>query len=441
MPQTLATPLDLNEHTFFAITSDSHWIKPSILFSKSQQVSARYHIFAANPARIELLSNTSDIDKLKRYPSETPTNSQITPFTTGWIGYFDYVQNLATDPKDAIKGEFHYHDWSLIFDRKEQTCTLYSQLSATKHKALQLKIEGLVIQTNSEHRTANTNFECSSFEPIWSKTEYQSAFKQVQDYLKAGDCYQINLTQPHQARYSGDIKRCINRIANQLSPEFAAYFEAEEATLLSASPERFIEIQNGIIETKPIKGTIKSSDHPDSCQQDLINQLSNSEKDKAENLMIVDLLRNDLGKIADVGSVNVEKLFDIESHPYVHHMVSTIKAIKTENVSNPEAILSCFPGGSITGAPKKRAMEIINELEAMPRSAYCGSLGYFSDNGRCDFNILIRTLEFKPVDDTGTGEVYCWGGGGITIASEMESEYQESLDKITKLMKLIESQS
>lgn len=434
MPHSpLTTIIHLSEQAFFNVSQNSTWTKPSILFSKSQQLSARFHIFSANPTKTEHLSHISDSDKLTQAPISSRNEPDL-PFSTGWIGYFAYPQTLASTPTDQIHGEFHYYNWSLVFDREKQICYLNSQLSSDKHEALQLKIEKLAQQPDPK-----TEFKCSSFEPIWSKSEYQSAFERVQDYLKAGDCYQINLTQPHQAQYSGEIKQCINSVATHLSPDFAAYFETEEATILSASPERFIEIQDSIIETKPIKGTIKSSDHPDSCQQELINQLSNSEKDKAENLMIVDLLRNDLGKISDTGSVNVEKLFDIESHPYVHHMVSTIKAKKTKGISNPEAILSCFPGGSITGAPKKRAMEIINELEAMPRSAYCGSLGYFSDNGRCDFNILIRTLEFKPTNETGTGQVYCWGGGGITVASEMESEYQESLDKVTKLMKIIES--
>jgi para-aminobenzoate synthetase component 1 len=201
---------------------------------------------------------------------------------------------------------------------------------------------------------------------------------------------------------------------------------------VSVSPERFISIDaSGLIEAKPIKGTIKRS-ASESEDAALINELKNSSKNQAENLMIVDLLRNDLSMSAKAGSVKVDKLFELESHPNVHHLVSTISAELDANTLAKDAITNAFPGGSITGAPKKRAMEIIEELEVQPRSLYCGSFGYFSDSGNADFNILIRSLEFRE------NTITCWGGGGITVDSDCAEEYEESLTKIRRIMETIE---
>ena len=218
-----------------------------------------------------------------------------------------------------------------------------------------------------------------------------------------------------------------------LNPSYSCYFEGRDCELVSVSPERFISIDaNGRLEAKPIKGTIKRSTDP--VQDQLyIDELKNSAKNQAENLMIVDLLRNDLSMSAQPNSVKVEKLFELETHPNVHHLVSTISAQLKSDLTPAEAIANAFPGGSITGAPKKRAMEIIDELEAQPRSLYCGSFGYYSDTGNVDFNILIRSVEFR------NGEMTCWGGGGITVDSDCEEEYEESLTKVRKIMDVVEA--
>jgi para-aminobenzoate synthetase component 1 len=160
--------------------------------------------------------------------------------------------------------------------------------------------------------------------------------------------------------------------------------------------------------------------------------LFNSSKDRAENLMIVDLLRNDLGKACEPGSIQVEKLFDIESFANVHHLVSTIKGKLANDQSNLDLLKACFPGGSITGAPKRRAMQIINELETVQRSIYCGSIGYISRCGHMDSNIAIRTILAEA------GTLHCWGGGGIVADSIADSEYQESLTKVQKLLDKLE---
>ena len=202
--------------------------------------------------------------------------------------------------------------------------------------------------------------------------------------------------------------------------------------IMSFSPERFLSYDNEIVETKPIKGTRPVSQDKE-INNRALEELASSYKEKAENLMIVDLLRNDLGKNCEFGSVKVTKLFDIETFANVHHLVSTVQG-KIPNTSDIfKLIKGCFPGGSITGAPKIRAMQIINELEPDNRGIYCGSIGYISSNGNTDLNIAIRTV--AATND----KLFFWGGGGIVYDSEVESEYKETLDKIKPLLKIFEN--
>ena len=201
--------------------------------------------------------------------------------------------------------------------------------------------------------------------------------------------------------------------------------------MLSTSPERFISLNNGQVETKPIKGTIRRSvfAYEDKA---LAGQLLESEKDRAENLMIVDLLRNDIGKNCEIGSVAVPKLFALETFATVHHLVSTVTGRLARGRHALDLLRDCFPGGSITGAPKLRAIQIIEELEPHRRSVYCGAIGYVGFDGNMDTNIAIRTLVQHG------GEVRCWAGGGIVADSDMESEYRECFAKIASLLKLFE---
>ena len=194
--------------------------------------------------------------------------------------------------------------------------------------------------------------------------------------------------------------------------------------MLSFSPEQFIQVKGREITSKPIKGTSSKRIEKISKQG---SSLKESAKDRAENLMIVDLIRNDLSKVCEIGSVNVPKLFDIEQHGHLEHMVSTVQGTLEPNGDPFSALVSCFPGGSITGAPKKRAMEIIDELEQFPRSAYCGSMFYISDSGRLDSNILIRTIVYDRK------RYFCWAGGGIVNDSKADSEYRECLEKVRHL--------
>ena len=300
----------------------------------------------------------------------------------------------------------------------------------------------------------------------WSKRDYQQAFDRTQDYLEQGDCYQINLTQT----WSGYLPRkddanqqplalidYLPALHHNTKAPFAGYLSVDGASvehvdtfnhsfeLLSCSPELFFTFTKDkatnkhYILTKPIKGTMPrgSTDKQDESYK---QQLVDSEKDRAENVMIVDLLRNDLGKYAKIGSVKVPQLFAIESFSNVHHMVSTITAeLKAD--THPLAVLfGSLPAGSITGTPKKRAVEIIAELESSPRGAYCGTMGYMNFDGSGQWNVLIRTLQANASSNNASVKerpINLWAGGGITVASDCDAEYQECLDKVGNLLAVL----
>ncbi|MEH8159889.1 aminodeoxychorismate synthase component I [Aeromonas veronii] len=260
-----------------------------------------------------------------------------------------------------------------------------------------------------------------------SRAEYGEKFARIQEYLAAGDCYQINLTQRFSAPYQGDEWQAYCLLATANKAPFSAFIRLPESALLSLSPERFLLLDGRHIETKPIKGTRPR--HPDpAIDRQVAQELAQADKDRSENLMIVDLLRNDIGRVSRPGSVSVPHLFAVESFPAVHHLVSTIHGELDARWQGVDLLRACFPGGSITGAPKIRAMEIIEELEPQRRNAYCGSIGYLSQHGRMDTSICIRTLIAE------TGRLHCWAGGGIIADSDVDSEYQETYDKVARIL-------
>lgn len=260
-----------------------------------------------------------------------------------------------------------------------------------------------------------------------SRAEYGEKFTRIQEYLAAGDCYQINLTQRFSAPYQGDEWQAYCLLAAANKAPFSAFIRLPDSALLSLSPERFLLLDGRHIETKPIKGTRPR--HPDpATDQQVARELAQADKDRSENLMIVDLLRNDIGRVSRPGSVSVPHLFMVESFPAVHHLVSTIHGELDARWQGVDLLRACFPGGSITGAPKIRAMAIIEELEPQRRNAYCGSIGYLSQHGRIDTSICIRTLIAEA------GRLHCWAGGGIIADSDADSEYQETYDKVARIL-------
>ncbi len=272
-----------------------------------------------------------------------------------------------------------------------------------------------------------------AFQPQLSADQYSAAFDRLKAYIVAGDCYQANLAIPFVGRFCGEPLQAYLRLRQGSRSPFSAFFDTGDAQVLSLSPERFVSVNEREVVTQPIKGTRKRSLDPKIDKQ-RSDELQNSEKDRAENLMIVDLLRNDLGSLCETGSVQTRELFKLHSFSQVHHLISTITGILPKGVSAFALLKRCFPGGSITGAPKIRAMQIIAELEPLPRSVYCGSVMYCDYRGRMDSSISIRTLLCYQ------GHIFCWGGGGIVSDSEMAREYQEAYDKVSALMALVSAQ-
>jgi para-aminobenzoate synthetase component I len=357
-------------------------------------------------------------------------------FAGGALGYWGYdlarrqchLPELALDAEALPEMAIGIYDWALQLDHQEKTAQLIShnrypqtaQLLVQIHERLMCK-EAVRPGTFQVHGSITSNF---------SRASYETAFNAVQDYLRAGDCYQINLAQRFAAQASGDAFTAYCTLRKLSPAPYAAFLNLPKSQILCASPERFLQVQQGQVETKPIKGTRPRV--ADARQDDLLVQdLRSNPKDRAENLMIVDLLRNDLSKNCAPGSVQVPALFEVESYATVHHLVSTVTGELAAGRDALALLRDCFPGGSVTGAPKQRAMEIIEQLEPQRRGVYCGAIGYVGFDGNMDCNIAIRTLVYAG------GEIRCWAGGGIVADSEAAAEYQETLDKAAAMLDLL----
>lgn len=336
-----------------------------------------------------------------------------------YLSYDAALQNLGLEPKASDitlpLGRVQLYDGHIEINHSAQTITSFARtqdLALQHSEALNQSPREQAPYAYTGERQANMSYEA-----------YAEAFDQVMRGLTQGDYYQINLAQRFRIPVEGSSFHLFDTMTNRSPAAFACYWPLDDHTqILCNSPEAFIRIDAGHIVTEPIKGTIHRS--PDPVIDAALKQtLATSEKDRAENVMIVDLMRNDLGKIAKPGSVKVDKLFDIMTLSYAHHMVSQVSAELSEHTHPFEALLACFPGGSITGAPKRAAMQAIHGLEPHPRHLYCGSIGYLTAQGSLRSNIAIRT---GIVQD---GMMTFWAGGGLVLDSEVASEYEECMTK------------
>jgi para-aminobenzoate synthetase component 1 len=260
---------------------------------------------------------------------------------------------------------------------------------------------------------------------------YLAAVRRAVEYVHAGDCFQVNIAQRLLTPLTEHPLELYARLRERNPAPFAGYFDLGPFAVASASPERFLHVTDGAVETRPIKGTRPRGRTPDE-ERARIAELAASAKDRAENVMIVDLLRNDLGRVCQYGTVRVPAVCQVETYKYVHHLVSEVRGQLADGRTPLDLLRACFPGGSVTGAPKVRAMEIIAELEPTARGPYCGSLGYVGFDGAADTNILIRTFT------AGRGWVQFPVGGGIVADSEPEREYEETLHKAEGLLRALE---
>ena len=261
-----------------------------------------------------------------------------------------------------------------------------------------------------------------------SRSVHEGRVERTVAYILAGDIFQANITQILQSPVPGSFDgfSAYQQLRAKNPAPFAALLDYDGVTVISSSPERLFRSDGSKVQARPIKGTRKRDGNP-ARDAALIAELQASRKDRAENVMIVDLLRNDLSRVSESGSVKVPVLCGLETYANVHHLVSVVEGELGKGQDNVDVFRAVFPGGSITGAPKIRAMEIIAELEAAPRGVYCGAIGYFGFNGSCDFNIAIRTVQVAD------GIMRVQGGGGITARSEAAAEYDESLVKVARI--------
>ncbi|MEO4048419.1 aminodeoxychorismate synthase component I [Pseudomonas sp. CAU 1711] len=368
--------------------------------------------------------------------AEAPGGYEL-PFTGGLIGYlaYDFGRRLEQLPEQALDdlqlpdARFGLYGWALISDHLRQTSQLvfHPTLEADECERLVRLFEAGSAGQFEPFALRQT------FQADQSQDDYRRAIERIQAYIQAGDCYQVNFAQRFQAPCRGDAWAAYLALRAACPTPFAGFQALEGGdAILSLSPERFLQVSQGRVETRPIKGTRpRGSD----AAQDQANadELLASAKDRAENLMIVDLLRNDLGRSCRIGSVRVPELFALESYPNVHHLVSAVTGELAEGRDALDLIAGSFPGGSITGAPKIRAMQIIDELEPTRRALYCGSLLYLDVRGELDSSIAIRSLLVKD------GTVSCWGGGGIVADSHWQAEYQESITKVRVLLQTLEA--
>jgi para-aminobenzoate synthetase component 1 len=355
------------------------------------------------------------------------------PFAGGLAGTLDYELGYPLHYLPAAggaRGDVGLYDWALLSDHTDRRSYLATQPSMApgRRRDLLARLRDAPDPGNAgSHR-----FQLlQPFQENLNREQYAEAFSRVQAYIQAGDCYQVNLARRFCSAYEGDPWLAYKSLRGVAAGPFSAYHDCGDRQVLSLSPERFLKVTDGQVETRPIKGTRPRSPEPE-VDASAASELLASVKDRAENLMIVDLLRNDIGRNCEPGSIRVEALFELESYPAVHHLVSTIAGNLADGSSSVDLLRDCFPGGSITGAPKRRAMEIIRELEPHPRGPYCGSVFYAGADGRMDSSIAIRTLQCEA------GQIQCWGGGGLVADSQLALEFSETWDKIGALLTTLE---
>ena len=362
-------------------------------------------IVAARPTKT-LRGNVADTSELQQVLAEC-TIANDSPLPNGGLcGWIEY------------EGDF--------------TFGVYPEMLIFRHSTAQWYEVG---QLSSEIRkdSKSSILEVDLFQPMMQRADYVSKVGQIKEYIAAGDIYQVNLTQKFEASVKGKDAFGLYQSLRKATPApHAVYMDLAGREVLSSSPETFLRFEGNRAVTRPIKGTRPRFDDQAEDQRSAY-ELRTSDKEVAELVMITDLLRNDLGQVCEFGSVQVEAMLKLEKYQHVYHLVSTVAGKLNEQTTQLGALEACFPGGSITGAPKKRAMEIIDELEELPRGLYTGAVGYFGFNGQSQFNIVIRTL-VRDGD-----KLHYHVGAGIVADSSAEAEYDETLQKAKGIRLAVES--
>lgn len=449
---------------------------PHLLFLDSSErdgARGRYSYVMADPicyGNIKVVPKGEDgrsaIESLRTFHlgahTTLPLHAEFPPFRGGVACLLGYelsreLEHLPKPPFDGLRCPDVFaavYDWVLSFDHVSGRAWLISTEIPNANSAIWDRAHTKESATNALEMLRNSRgtdvarsprskplardvlppqFPLPGFPGVTSNFDragYETAVARVVEYIGAGDCYQVNLSQRLLAPLREDPLELYGRLRELNPAPFSAYFDLGEFQILSASPERFLKVENGEVETRPIKGTRPRGRTPEGDAA-LIAELQSNPKDRAENVMIVDLLRNDLGRVCEYGSVRVPKVCEVETFRYVHHLVSEVRGKLRPECGPLDLLRAAFPGGSVTGAPKVRAMEIIAELEPTARGPYCGSLGFIGFDGSMDTNILIRTFT------AGRGWLRFPVGGGIVADSDPAREYEETLHKAAGLLQAL----
>ena len=371
------------------------------------------------------------------------TGSEIA-FPGGALGYLGYDLGRCTEPLHTRlqpdltlpEAAIGIYDWAVVIDHPNARCRLVTRAEAAPPDTLRRRLHAAAATPQpvpAPAPAASNPATPTAFTPGMTPAAYRQAFHRIQRYITDGDCYQVNLAVRFTHPCATDPWTLYAQLRRLNPAPHAAFMRLPDgAAVLCCSPERFLHVRNGHVETCPIKGTRPRATDP---AQDaaLARELQQSTKDRAENLMIVDLLRNDLGKTCTPGSISVPALCELQSFATVHHLVSRVTGELAPESSTIDLLRSCFPGGSVTGAPKLRAMQIIEELETCRRNVYCGSFIRLGYDGNLDSNIAIRTLVQER------DRLYLWSGGGLVADSCAVAEYREILDKAAAFFLLFTS--
>lgn len=381
---------------------------------------------------------------LERYRLKTPKIDF--PFFGGAVGYFSYDWGLSLEGIESRKKAdlflpdvfLGFYDVVIAIDHWKNKLYVFSSglperspLAAKKRSGERLKqVVGLLSQRYNRKRISAGREQCPVPTANFTKEEYLKAVNKAKEYIRKGDIYQVNLSQRFFTQNQLPASELYRRLRVESAASFSAYLDCGDFQILSSSPERFLCFDGKKVYTRPMKGTRTRGRDIQSDKRNKDNLLQ-SPKDKAELLMIADLMRNDLGRVCEYGSVKVNSLRNLEAYSTVYQTTATVEGALHKDRDRIDLFKACFPGGSITGCPKIRAMQIIDELEPTRRGIYTGALGYLGFNGGMDLNILIRTI-LKKGD-----KIYFQAGGGIVADSRAESEYQETLVKAKGMMKAI----
>jgi para-aminobenzoate synthetase component 1 len=372
------------------------------------------------------------------------------PFLGGAIGYLSYdlchfIERLPLSTEDDLnfpESYFAFYDTIIAFDNLENKAYIIStgfpELNEDKRakrarqrlNSIKKKLGSRAIHIPQDNPRFNPDTE-AVLKSNFTHEDYIKAIEKARDYIIAGDIFQVNISQRFQTELTMPPYELYQRLRRINPAPFSAYLNFDGITIISASPERFLRVDEDSVETRPIKGTRPRGENPEQDAR-LAQELLSSIKDKAENVMIVDLERNDLGRVCQYGSVVVTELAILETFPTVFHLTSTVTGKLKPGISRVDLLKATFPGGSITGAPKVRSMEIIDELEPTRRSVYTGAIGYLSFSNNLDLNIVIRTFLIKGQ------KAYFQAGGGIVYDSDPQAEYEETLHKVKALLQALQ---